>query len=140
MCIRDSSTTDPRSVDVSAAGFDFVASGSTAIAAGDNLDNIDLNGNTFEIGNADTITFPILDGATGGIWRYESSVTPPTLVADTSGALEGTLSLPTGEYEIHNADISNLTISITGTGDVTVRTFNTTGTASEESGQESRII
>ena len=134
------STTDPRSVDVSSTGFDFVASGSTAIAAGDGLESIDVNGSTFEFGNADTITFPILNGgAVSGTWQYASSVTPPTLVADTSGALEGTLSLPTGEYQINNADISNLTISITGTGNVTVRTFNTTGDASPTSGQESRI-
>ena len=124
------STTDSRSVDVSAAGFDFVASGSTAIAAGDGLDNIDLNGNTFEIGNADTVTFPILDGATGGIWRYATGVTPPTIIADTSGALEGILELPVGEYRIENADISGLTINPTAgsSGTITVRTFNTTGT------------
>ena len=123
------SSTETRSVDVSAAGFDFVAVGTSAIVAGDGLESIDLNGNSFELGSADTVTFPILDGGTGGAWRYESSVTPPTLVADTSGALEGTLTLPTGEYEIHNADISGLIINADTGATVTVRTSNTTGDA-----------
>ena len=124
--------TDTRSTTLSdVGGLRFRSAGTTAIAAGDGLDNIDLNGNSFGILNADTITFPILDSGTTGTWQYTSGLTFPGnfLVADTSGALEGTLSLPPGTYQINNADISNLTIRADPAGTVTVRTSGTTGTA-----------
>ena len=62
-------------------------------------------------------------------WKYESGVTPPAIVADTSGALEGTLRLPGGIYQINNADISNLTITATSGTGVIVRILGTTGDA-----------
>ena len=111
-------------------GVRFRSAGTSAIAAGDGLDNIDLNGNSFGILNADTITFPILNSgsAAGAVWQFSNGA--PTLVADTSGALEGTLELPGSDtpYQINNADISGLTINATS-GTVTIRTFRTTGDA-----------
>ena len=119
-----------RTVDLlSEGGFDFNSAGTTAISAGDGLDNIDLNGNTLELGNGDTVTFPILDGGTDGAWQYATGVTLPSIVADTSGALEGILTLPQGTYRINNADVSNLTINGDGTGQVIMEFSGTTGDA-----------